>query len=180
MTTTKPIRMTFICDQNWDKMTPTANGRFCTVCNHEVYDFTEKSINEINRIRSQHRCGRFNIPPDPTIIAPVCAPKQLRIFAIFSSILLSLSFKSLNAQPPNKHQTEQTDRKNNELSSTDTIYVNCDSTYINETDSLSHNDKPKPFLTTKRKEYYWTKKFPFITKNYRPIRIPTVGMGRYL
>lgn len=32
--------MAFECDQDWDAMRPTANGRHCAQCDHAVVDFT--------------------------------------------------------------------------------------------------------------------------------------------
>ena len=29
------------CNEKWEKMTPTQNGRFCKVCSKEIFDFTE-------------------------------------------------------------------------------------------------------------------------------------------
>jgi hypothetical protein len=183
MTTPKQIRMTFICNQDWESMSLTANGRFCEVCNHEVVDFSERSMEELALVKSsqnENLCGRFKIFPDANIVTPVSTPKTLRILTIFSSIFVSVSAKTLSAQTTNRNQTEQTDQKNSTQTNSDTIYVNCDSSGRQVTDSSLLKDKPKPLLTTKRKEYYWTKKFPFITKTYKPIKAPTLIMGRYL
>jgi hypothetical protein len=183
MMNTKQIRMTFICDQNWDSMTPTANGRFCSVCDHEVFDFSLKSIEEIKATKSgqnKNICGRFNIIPDPNILAPLKTPRQLKWLTILSSLFVSLSLKTVSAQTTKKNQTEQTDLKSKVNTNSDTIYVDCDSSSHHVTDSFSLKDNHKPFLTTKRKEYYWTKKFPFIIKTYKPIKMPTLIMGRFL
>jgi|JI7StandDraft_1071085.scaffolds.fasta_scaffold130052_2 hypothetical protein len=183
MTTPKQTRMTFICNQDWESMSLTANGRFCEVCNHEVVDFSEKSLEELALVKSSRNgnfCGRFKVSPDPNIVAPISTPRTLKILTIFSSIFLFVSTKTLSAQTNNRNQTEQTDQKNGWQTNSDTIYLDCDSSRIHVTDSSLLKDKPKPFLTTKRKEYYWTKKFPFITKTYKPIKAPTLIMGRYL
>lgn len=51
------------CNEDWDKMTPDATGRFCLVCNKSVIDFTNKMPEEIQHffLKNQHKeiCGRF-------------------------------------------------------------------------------------------------------------------------
>ncbi|HEX5154483.1 MAG TPA: carboxypeptidase-like regulatory domain-containing protein [Parafilimonas sp.] len=51
------------CHENWDKMTPTQQGKFCTNCNKQVVDFSLMSDNQIlNFLSSQSGklCGRFD------------------------------------------------------------------------------------------------------------------------
>ena len=49
------------CHEDWDKMTPNNNGRFCSSCSKTVIDFTNMSNNEIQLYFQQHSnvCGRF-------------------------------------------------------------------------------------------------------------------------
>jgi len=49
------------CHEDWDKMTPNNNGRFCSSCSKTVVDFTNMSPNEIQMYYQQHSnvCGRF-------------------------------------------------------------------------------------------------------------------------
>lgn len=49
------------CSEDWEKMNPTQKGRFCGVCQTEVYDFTKMSDAElIAFIQSgQKVCGRY-------------------------------------------------------------------------------------------------------------------------
>ncbi|MES2560842.1 MAG: hypothetical protein V4590_13940 [Bacteroidota bacterium] len=184
MPTTNYPTMTFICDQHWDSMTPTPNGRFCGMCNHEVFDFSGKSPAEINEVQSTHHgelCGRFILLPDPNIIAPITTPKPIKLFTLFSSIFLSVSFKTLSAQITHPIEIEQPMGKSTKHPIADTIFVECDSTQQQHVpDAAVAKDTPKPFLTTKRKEYYWTRKFPFVTKTYKPVKRPTMIMGRFL
>lgn len=50
------------CHEDWDRMTPTEQGRYCAVCKKEIYDFTNYSnFHLIKRLdNGQHICGRFN------------------------------------------------------------------------------------------------------------------------
>ena len=49
------------CPQPWASMTPTAAGRFCGSCQHEVVDFSAMSEAEVQMAFRQavSRCGRF-------------------------------------------------------------------------------------------------------------------------
>ncbi|WP_281235457.1 energy transducer TonB [Flavobacterium gelatinilyticum] len=51
------------CHENWDKMTPSENGRFCMSCSKTVIDFTAMLPEEIQHyfIQNQNEkiCGRF-------------------------------------------------------------------------------------------------------------------------
>ena len=53
------------CHEDWDKMTPNEQGRFCNHCTKNVIDFSEKSDEEVlefflNRQKSEHLCIRIN------------------------------------------------------------------------------------------------------------------------
>ncbi|MBB4806397.1 hypothetical protein HNP38_001669 [Chryseobacterium defluvii] len=51
------------CSENWELMSPREKGRFCSVCNKCVIDFTQKQPQEIQEIieekQSENICGRF-------------------------------------------------------------------------------------------------------------------------
>jgi hypothetical protein len=51
------------CHEDWNTMTPTETGRFCSVCTKGVVDFTNKSTAEIQSYLFQNQeqkiCGRF-------------------------------------------------------------------------------------------------------------------------
>ncbi|MBP6430523.1 MAG: carboxypeptidase-like regulatory domain-containing protein [Ferruginibacter sp.] len=50
------------CHQNWDKMTPTQQGRFCNACAKQVVDFTTMSDGEVLNFflknKTENVCGR--------------------------------------------------------------------------------------------------------------------------
>ena len=51
------------CHQDWNQMTPEERGRFCSMCQKTVLDFSQQSKEEIlefiNAHRNEHLCGRF-------------------------------------------------------------------------------------------------------------------------
>lgn len=50
------------CTEDWNTMTPTEKGKFCSSCQKEVFDFTDKLDSEIAKIMSKNKhglCGRF-------------------------------------------------------------------------------------------------------------------------
>lgn len=51
------------CHEDWNKMTPTAQGAFCGKCQIDVIDFSEKSNSEIKAIlienRGKHLCAHI-------------------------------------------------------------------------------------------------------------------------
>jgi hypothetical protein len=49
------------CDEDWNKMTPNENGRFCGSCSKNVVDFTNMMPDEIQAYFLKHNnvCGRF-------------------------------------------------------------------------------------------------------------------------
>jgi len=53
------------CYENWDKMKPNHDGRFCLSCQKTVIDFTNKKPDEISDILKNHTekalCGNINV-----------------------------------------------------------------------------------------------------------------------
>ena len=56
------IRIPNLCNEDWNKMTPNDNGRFCDTCKLTVVDFTKMSDDEIKSylLNNGHVCGRFD------------------------------------------------------------------------------------------------------------------------
>jgi hypothetical protein len=64
------------CSENWSRMSPGANGRFCSSCSKTVLDFTAMEDNEILQWFTSHQgstCGRFR--PDQ-LNRPITIPPQ--------------------------------------------------------------------------------------------------------
>ncbi len=59
----KNIPLAFQCPQNWDAMRLCEGGKFCTICQKTVFDFTNKNQADFDKINQQFEgkiCGRFH------------------------------------------------------------------------------------------------------------------------
>jgi len=56
------IRIPNLCNEDWNKMTPNDNGRFCDTCKLTVVDFTKMSDDQIKNylLNNGYVCGRFD------------------------------------------------------------------------------------------------------------------------
>ena len=61
----------FKCPMNWDDMSPSSNGRFCSKCSKEVYDLTNCTLDEIRELQSRKGsiCGMIRIMSTATVAA---------------------------------------------------------------------------------------------------------------
>lgn len=57
------VRIPEPCHEDWNKMQPDAKGKFCSSCNKSVFDFSNKTDDEIRNILIEHKdqkvCGHF-------------------------------------------------------------------------------------------------------------------------
>ncbi len=101
-TSTYIIRIPEPCHEDWNKMQPDDKGKFCGSCSKSVFDFSNKTDNEIKDIliahKGQHVCGHFkksqvNRPLNISInLADL--PKNVSIAKAFA-IALFLSFGTM-------------------------------------------------------------------------------------
>lgn len=88
------------CHENWDLMTPTEKGRFCTICTKVVRDFTECSdeeiISEITETQ-QKICGNFNVNQLNRNLSFSFINQLLTKFAV-GFVLTSSGLEKLSAQ----------------------------------------------------------------------------------
>jgi len=105
------------CHENWDKMTPKENGRFCMSCSKTVIDFTSMLPDEIQHFFIQNQnnkiCGRFRKSQLDTINIQI--PNQvfysqtshrkmflLALFAAMGTTLFSCADKNGNKKKIDK------------------------------------------------------------------------------
>jgi len=153
------FQLTFECKQDWGKMTPAKQGRHCGLCQKTVIDFTGLSQKEISSYAGQKNiCARFyDWQRDPLLIKPIAVSKHIKLAALFSALTISLngtnSFARLHDLPKTENHINTTGNAVVMQSPELKIERSCDSI------SLKRNG---PFLITKRRKYYWSRRFPFI------------------
>jgi len=107
------------CSEDWDKMTPEGNGRFCNQCNKTIIDFstfTDKELLDYFTTAKQKICGVYN-PTQLNRIISAPQPSDTSIFkkALFGTALaagVTASTQSqAQTQPDNTTQTTHTTKK---------------------------------------------------------------------
>ncbi len=121
------------CHEDWNKMTPKENGRFCMSCSKTVVDFTSMMPEEIQHFFIQNQnngiCGRFKNSQLETIIIQI--PNQvvhtqtnyhkmflLALFVAMGTTLFSCQTKDGNKQKIDKIEiVDNADRDEDEVPS---------------------------------------------------------------
>lgn len=169
------VTLSYACSQDWDDMRPTAHGRHCDQCQHEVYDFTDLSVDEIRALpHTLPLCGRFRAEQiDPSLRPlPLSPLHRIRQFIWATMAMFGLQVHAVRSQhvamPP---ATEQHDGITSRSAS------NAQATPAPTTVKTSQATDTC-ITTTPRsappKRYYLTSRFPFIVR--RPVR--TLGRFR--
>ena len=120
------------CNENWNKMTTSQQGKFCQVCEKEVIDFTKTTDAELlQKIKSgQKICGRFKQSQLSRDLKPNNSKsnwKQLAIAAGFTSVLAVATPANAQKTSTKTEQLEKTSEKNSEekhpISAKDSIVI---------------------------------------------------------
>lgn len=164
--------MKFVCDQDWNSMKITNNGRYCTICKKEVFNLTNRSAKEIHEIKTNYGelCGQFNaeqIEPD-LIAVDLNIGQKFRYIAASVATFLGLELSSAKAQTQNETPTVQT----NDTSSLSIVNENIvgDRCMIIEKEDRDAEEIVDTVPAVKRKhKYYLSKRFPFIKKRRRRV-----------
>lgn len=114
------ISLTQPCHEDWEKMTPREQGRFCDSCQKCVVDFTGFSDEELYRYIATHKgrnlCGRFN---NTQLGRQVFKPQTRRKyfqwvmslgFVVFLTNLFGIDAKA--QETVNKEWQQKPDKKN--------------------------------------------------------------------
>lgn len=112
------------CNENWDGMTPNAQGKFCGSCQKNVVDFTSKSAVEIQTYFTENTgkliCGRFEKTQLNTITLQI--PQQLlfsqvhfhKMFLLALLITMGTSLFSCSDSNGNKQKIDKVEIVNEE------------------------------------------------------------------
>jgi len=103
------------CHENWQKMTVTEKGRFCSNCKKNVTDFTIASDREILLAynKDENLCGRFNVSQ---LNRKISVPKEKETLWMIAaaSVIAFLGLGNQTVKAQNNVNTEQIDK--NQLS----------------------------------------------------------------
>lgn len=184
------IQLKFNCQEDLEAMSCTDQGKFCTACQKEVIDFTQKSYLEIQRIREDQpeMCGIFLTEQLDPSLHPIQLPK-VRSWAFLSSILVSLNFGSISAQTQLDSNSEQISLRENSFEPVDEELPNSASTQASlpknidlvastemDREDRKRKRRYKKYQRKKLRTWYWSWRFPFVRK--KPIR--SYGIPRWL
>lgn len=173
--------MKFECDQDWNAMRPTTCGRFCDMCKKEVFDFTGKSIAEVNRVKAEKGevCGMFLAEQVEQDLFALNFPLFTRAKMALAAVATFFGLQLNNAQaapvkpkPPielspvsNDHETSIEER----LTGPDGHPTGRDSRGKRK---VKLSKKSTKDAVKKKKKIYFTKTFPFIKiKKRRRMRV---------
>jgi hypothetical protein len=164
----KTIKMTFVCNQDWDAMKVTHNGRYCDVCKKEVFNFANKSVAEINVIKSgqSELCGQFKIEQVETDLIPIDfnVGKKLKYIAASVATFFGLELSSAKAQTENQTPTEITSENNNTTTNENIVNGQCVKIEKQDAELNDRESNINPPIAKRRHKYYLSKRFPFIKK----------------
>lgn len=164
---TKNIKITFECNQNWDEMKISGHGRYCESCCKQVFDFSDKPLNEIEKIAGGELCGMFRIEQIEPDLRLIEIPFSVKTSLLTIGTILGLELNQVNGQVLEKgNKIEKVDlTKADSAVTLDTKVNGIKANRINDGECVNNAIK---------KRYYFSKKFPFIVKR----RIRTVGRFR--
>lgn len=159
------------CTENWDKMIPNKNGRFCLNCSKTVIDFTEMLPEEIQHFFSQNQnkniCGRIRKSqldsitiqiPTSIIYTQTYYHKMflLALFIAMGTTLFSCQDKNGNKQKIDRIEVIEDSPIIKKTSTENPKAVNTKSSAVTETKSIKNKKssgikKEKMFSFTKTK-----------------------------
>jgi hypothetical protein len=165
MKTPPHIKMKFICNQDWDMMKITESGRFCNLCKQEVFDFSKKTIAEINLIKEQkgQLCGNFRIDQVEQGLKLIKFPSNKKAKYWFATLTTFIGLELTQVKGQNKNEIK-TEINADSLNKNNTTSLNpkCDTIKDDSDIPQDEFENKDPFLTFGKRKYYWTKKFPFV------------------
>jgi CarboxypepD_reg-like domain/Secretion system C-terminal sorting domain/Carboxypeptidase regulatory-like domain len=106
------------CHQNWDKMNPTEQGRFCNACAKQVVDFSNMSdtqvLNYFSTLKDEKVCGRaYPDQLERAITVPRETKKRLFWYWNYITMLFLFFSKSNNAKAQGGIKVEVQSQLNN-------------------------------------------------------------------
>ena len=146
------------CQENWEKMTPKENGRFCMSCSKTVVDFTPMLPNEIQHFFIQNQkdriCGRFKNSQLETITIQIPSrvlysqTKYHKMFLLALFIAMGTTLFSCVNKEGNKKKIDQIEIVDNPTQNQEEDVSSC---YDHQIESKKEKTKtPRERVTMER------------------------------
>lgn len=159
--------MEFECNEDFSKMPATDCGRYCDVCQREVIDFRGVPKKQLEALRGKDVCGIFLPEQMEDGITPIRLPKVRYVAASFLTFLgleLHAQQELSSAQPtPSELVADDTTVVTKTTSEALPQAQGMTKKEIRKARKYSYNGH-KPFIHTRRANYYWSRRFPFIVR----------------
>lgn len=161
--------MIFECDQDWGQMTNSGHGRHCEFCKRTVYDFSNKSNEELLSLGKGELCGMFLTEQVETGLIPIETPNYLKTTILTIGTILGLELSQVHGQDLGKGDTIEVVDKN---------LINSDTSKVlqakNQIDTKTWNSDECKNVSRPKTKLYFTKSFPFLVRR----KIRTIGRYR--
>ena len=112
------IRIPQPCHENWNEMTPTQKGAFCSVCTKEVIDFSVMSDDEVKHYfmanAGKKTCGRFRkeqVSGLPIVLDEQVIYTNIALWKKFLAVVL-ICFGTFMSSCTNDGTKQKTDKVN--------------------------------------------------------------------
>jgi hypothetical protein len=157
----RPVKMIFKCDQDWDQMESMGTGRYCTLCNKVVHDFTERSIEEIPSSKNGELCGMFRVEQLEPDLIPIKIPGSVKAAVITLGTLVGLEVNEVHGQDATQKERIEIVESPKGLpdSIANDIVAGAQPKTSDDTECTTVKRRPKA-------RYFFSKRFPFIKKRY--------------
>ena len=95
------------CHENWNLMTPEERGRFCSICQKTVHDFTKATDRQIIEAYTKDKklCGRFLVTQLDRDLVEAKERKSIWLASLFLGLLTISSSKVVAQEKPKVEQT---------------------------------------------------------------------------
>lgn len=145
------------------------HGRYCELCRKQVFDFSDKSPQQIESLSDGELCGMFRVEQIEPDLVPIEVPFSLKATFLTIGTVLGLELSQVHGQIPVQNKIERVDDVS---AKSDTMAISGNSII---TAKSAENSSCEQVTKCKRKRYYFSKRFPFIVKR----SIITIGRYRH-
>lgn len=148
MSKVKKIELSFVCDEDWNKMPTVDAGRHCSSCSKTVVNFSNLSDEQVIAFYSKKgnakECGNFRIGQLEYINQTLARPVKKQKFSFFKPFLASVLLSSAACSDTTKKVTPTHQEESNKEPEEDLVLGKVCTEPIE--DSLAEN---KPFQPRK-------------------------------